>query len=1100
MASKRRSGNLGFVFFLIVTVTSAGFLPRAARGDDAEIFKAQAAPNVLLIVDDTGSMTSNPGGSAVGDLDGDGTSNTRLDVAYRVLYQLLNADDSTVTISGTGYSYPTQRSHVLPDTSGTPGDIFNQNITAAGDENALRLRLGLMIYGPTNTWNGIDLMTVPVQTTSSETNQPPYVNSYRSVWNAIKTRYTPSSGNGTPMARSVEAARTYFNVAAVNDNAVACRKKFVVLVTDGEDTVANGGSGGGATFYASGHDGELAYFNADGIPGTSNTGQKARNSEGIRQAKLLADSGVTLFVVGVGMLVDGSGSDRPHLKVFRQVLRRMAEQKGIDLTDAEYAGVAASGDNTALAAGNAFFSNNADDLLTALQYSFDSIIVQSRSFTYPVVPAVRTTDSNKLYLATFIPANAPETFWEGHLGCIGLQDNGALTSPLVVFWDGGETLYSINRNYGSEPRNVYTASYSSGAWSRQDFSSSNSWLDNNVLGVPSSGRDDLINNVVLRTNAAKRLGDIFHSNPVLVKSPNPFFFDTGFSTAECLSGSCDSFLKTQEHRQRVIYTGGNDGMLHAFDAGIWRTSLTPPSYDDGTGEELFAYIPRMLLGKLNKMKETTSSSHPYLVDGSPAVADVWLDANGDNVRQSSEWKTVLVSGLRKGGRGLFALDVTHPPDRATPNSSQVTANDYSRLLWELTGSDIPTLGETWSTPAIGKVKITDGGVVKDRWVAFVGGGYWTPPTLTANVLAGATSISVTSTEGFPGSGTLQIGTDLAVYSAITPTSFTGIPSTGNADRKLSAHNAGEALVSPLGKAFYVIDIGLGKVIWTLDAASDSGMAYPLASPPVPIDSNGDNYVDYVYQVDHGGQLWRFDVNATGSYDSSSKTVTSGWSGKRIFAPSTLPPAQPFFNKPEVAFDGALKPWIYYGSGDQENPQGSGTGKFYAIQDDNPGSPYNDGNLSDFGSVLSNTDQTVFSTVAGGRHGWFAGLPNSSEKVLTGPVVFNGQLYFTTFQPTNDPCGGGGIARLYGLSLNLQAPAGTGATAGAGILAVTGVTGKQRSAQLAGGGIPSSPVLSMNASGGASLYIGTTNAGMTVIPVDTPASFKKLKKWKEWIAQ
>jgi len=66
--------------------------------------------------------------------------------------------------------------------------------------------------------------------------------------------------------------------------------------------------------------------------------------------------------------------------------------------------------------------------------------------------------------------------------------------------------------------------------------------------------------------------------------------------------------------------------------------------------------------------------------------------------------------------------------------------------------------------------------------------------------------------------------------------------------------------------------------------------------------------------------------------------------------------------------------------------------------------------------------------------------------------------------------------------------------------VTGVTGKQRSAQLAGGGIPSSPVLSMNASGGASLYIGTTNAGMTVIPVDTPASFKKLKKWKEWIAQ
>ena len=1108
MASKRRSGNKGFVFVLIVTVTFAGFLPRAARGDDAEIFKAQATPNVLLILDDSGSMARNYGGSEVGDLDGADRAtfggsgaqvSSRVDVTYRVLYQLLNADQSTVTISGNVFSYPTQRSHVLPDTSGTDGYLFNQNITATGDENALRFRLGLMLYGPDTTWNGFSRIQVPVQTAGTESNQPPYTNSYRSLWGAIKTSFTPG-GNPTPMARSLDAAKTYFATAAAGDLAVACRKKFIVLVTDGEDTIALGGTGGLPKYYPDGNYGDINFFNANGIPGYGNEGQIARNSESIRQAKLLADNGISLFVVGVGMLVDNSGSDQPHLKVLRQVLRRMAEQKGIDLTAAEYDQAAQSGDNTALAAGNAFFSNNADDLLTALQYSFDSIIVQSRSFTYPVVPAVRTTDSNKLYLATFIPANAPETFWEGHLGCIGLQDNGALTSPLVVFWDGGETLYGVNRNYGSEPRNVYTASYSSGTWSRQAFSSSNSWLDNNVLGVPSSGRDDLINNVVLRTNQARRLGDIFHSNPVLVRSPNPFFFDTGFSTAECLSGSCQSFLKTQEHRQRVIYTGGNDGMLHAFDAGIWRTSLTPPSYDGGTGEELFAYIPRMLLGKLNHMRVTTTSSHPYLVDGSPAVADVWLDANGDNVKQSSEWKTVLVSGLRKGGRGLFALDVTHPPDRATPNSSQVTANDYSRLLWELTGSDITTLGESWSTPAIGKVKITDGGVVKNRWVVFVGGGYWTPPTLTANVIAGATSISVTSTEGFPASGTLQIGTDLAEYGAITPTSFTGIPSTGNIDRKLSAHNAGEALVSPLGKAFYVIDIGLGKVIWTLDAASDSGMSYPFVSPPVPIDTNGDNYVDYVYQVDHGGQLWRFDVKATGDYSSSSKTVTSGWSGKRIFAPSTLPPAQPFFNKPEVAFDGALNRWIYYGAGDQENPQGSGTGKFYAIRDGDPGSPYNDGNLSDFSSVLSNTDQTVFGTVAGGRNGWFAGMPNTGEKVLTGPVVFNGQLYFTTFQPTDDPCGGGGIARLYGLSLNLQAPAGTTATAGAGILAVTGVTGKQRSAQLAGGGIPSSPVLSMNASGGASLYIGTTNAGMTVIPVDTPASFKKLKKWKEWIAQ
>ncbi|HJX14379.1 MAG TPA: hypothetical protein VJ386_01515, partial [Candidatus Deferrimicrobiaceae bacterium] len=442
MASKRRSGMQGLVFFLTVTVTFAGFLPRAARGDDAEIFKAQATPNVLLILDDSGSMARNYGGSEVGDLDGADRAtfggsgaqvSSRVDVTYRVLYQLLNADQSTVTISGNVYSSPTQRSHVLPDTSGTDGYLFNQNITATGDENALRFRLGLMLYGPDTTWNGFSRIQVPVQTAGAESNQPPYTNSYRSLWGAIKNYLTPGS-NPTPMARSLDAAKTYFTTAAAGDPAVACRKKFIVLVTDGEDTVALGGTGGLPTYYPAANYGNINFFNANGIPGSGNEGQIARNSESILQAKLLADNGISLFVVGVGMLVDNAGSDRPHLKVLRQVLRRMAEQKGIDLTDAEYAGVAATGDNTALAAGNAFFSNNADDLLTALQYSFDSIIVQSRSFTYPVVPAVRTTDSNKLYLATFIPANAPETFWEGHLGCIGLQDNGALTSPLVVFW------------------------------------------------------------------------------------------------------------------------------------------------------------------------------------------------------------------------------------------------------------------------------------------------------------------------------------------------------------------------------------------------------------------------------------------------------------------------------------------------------------------------------------------------------------------------------------------------------------------------------------------------------------------------------------------
>jgi len=1088
----------GFLFSILAAAAMAGLVTFPALGDDSDFFRVQSMPNVLMVLDDTGSMTSNSGGSVVGDLDGDGLYNTRLDVAYRVLYQILNGDQSTFTFSGSNYEFPTQRSHILPDDSSTSiAYAFNQNITAAGDENALKMRIGMMIYGPTNTWKGFNLITVPVQTLGSENNLPPYTNSYRSLWNAIKTRYTPSSGNGTPLALAVEASRTYFNVAAAEDSAKACRKKFAILITDGEDTRANGGTGEGATFYASGHYGELDYFDADGWPGTSNTGQKARNSEGIRQAKLLADSGVTLFVVGVGMLRDGSGMDRPHLKVFRQVLRRMAEQQGTDLSASEYSSVASNGDDTALAAGNTFFSSDADDLLTALQNAFHSIVLRSRSFTAPVVPAVRTTDNNRLYQASFLPDNPPETFWEGHLQSIALLDNGALTSPPVVHWDAGNRLASSNRNYSAEPRNVYTASLSLGTWTQQDFSTSNSWLNSTLLGIPASERDALINDIVLRETRTMRMGDIFHSNPVVVGAPNPFYSEAGFSTALCSSGSCNSFVKEHQHRQRVIYAGGNDGMLHAYDAGTWQISTN--SYNNGTGEELFGYVPNVLLDDLKKMKVTSTSSHPYLVDGSPTVADVWLDENGDNAILSSEWKTVLISGLRKGGRGLFALDVTTPPNLSNPSSSQVVANNYTKPLWEITDADIPTLGYTWSKPIIGKVLLDDNGVAKPRWVAFVGGGYATSPNLTADSAAKASSIFVTSTEGFPSSGTLVIGTDIAVYNGTTPTSFTGILTSGSKDEILEAHTAGEAILSPLGRGFYVIDIKLGKVLWRLEPVSNSAMRYPFPSNPVGVDTDGNGYVDYVYDVDTGGQLWRFDFQAKGIYDNISQEVTAGWSGKRIFAPSS-PPAEPFFHDLDVAIDDALNRWIYFGSGDREDPMGAGTGRLYAIRDGNPSSPYNDADLANFTSLLSEDDQATFGTVGKTNKGWFMDMPNTNEKILARPAVFNDQLFFTSFEPTFNLCGGGGIARLYGLRLNLRAAAGTAATAGAGVLEVTGLSGKQRSLIIQGGGISSAPVISMSHDQGAVLFLGTTNSSLQAIKVDSPSAFKKLKSWKEWIAQ
>ena len=67
-------------------------IPPVALADDTELFTTSANPNVLLMLDTTGSMSDSASGTSVGDLDGDGSSNTKMDILWKVVYTLLNAN------------------------------------------------------------------------------------------------------------------------------------------------------------------------------------------------------------------------------------------------------------------------------------------------------------------------------------------------------------------------------------------------------------------------------------------------------------------------------------------------------------------------------------------------------------------------------------------------------------------------------------------------------------------------------------------------------------------------------------------------------------------------------------------------------------------------------------------------------------------------------------------------------------------------------------------------------------------------------------------------------------------------------------------------
>lgn len=200
---------------------------------------------------------------------------------------------------------------------------------------------------------------------------------------------------------------------------------------------------------------------------------------------------------------------------------------------------------------------------------------------------------------------------------------------------------------------------------------------------------------------ASSLGDIVYSAPVFVKAPFGGYDDPGYAT----------FKSNQASRIPMVYVGANDGMLHAFHAG--------GASDLNAGNEAWAFIPTFSLPKLYKLaSEGYSNDYVAFIDGTPVVNDICASdcaAPTPPAASTAVWKTILVSGLRNGGKGYFALDVTDP---AVP-----------KALWEFKWSDACFdagsladqftdchVGLSYGDPVIAKLE--DG-----RWVVFVTSGY-----------------------------------------------------------------------------------------------------------------------------------------------------------------------------------------------------------------------------------------------------------------------------------------------------------------------------------------------------------------------------------------
>ena len=670
---------------------------------------------------------------------------------------------------------------------------------------------------------------------------------------------------------------------------------------------------------------------ADGRCGTELAGFLSSQDQ---NANVDGDNTVQTYTVGFGI------ADNPEAAVYLQSL-------------------ANSGN------GKYFPASNTAALVAAFKAIINDIDASARSFAAPVYtvdPNSMLSHSDDIYLPLFENSSLPA--WAGNIkkfklntegkivdanGIEAIDVKGVLKPSAVDFWADN----SISRIPATNPVTGGGAANNLNPASRTlltDNGSALVVLDGDNISKTQLGNAAMSDEYKAQllsyiqgyqsdgATPRKAMGDILHSKPTVISYGD----------------------------KQVLFFGTNEGYLHAINAAD--RDVTSP--ENGGGQEIFAYMPSTLLGNIDGMLKNTeltgSIKRIYGVDG-PITAWILDENKNGKVDVSDGDEAYLFFGLRRGGSGYYALNVTNP---ASP-----------RLAWKITSSGrFSQLGETWSKPAMGKLRYVKSGAVQFDHVLVFGGGY--DSRLDDAALAGS----------------------------------------------------GTPLPDIKGNGIYIVNAKTGSLIWSHEGGSLKD-SVPGNIRILDLDRNGS--IDRLYFGDTGGNIWRADLNVddvdsdVSLHDVSndariSQFASLGGSGAN---------ARKFFYEPDVSLfkhGGKSTLLVSLGSGYRPHPLNESIDdRFYVLNDENvygvPTTPP---------PALTESDLVESTTLNGNDftptyQGWYKKLVNGrGEKVLASSITFNNKVVFTTFANTDSTASTGAGActsltsnqtRAYVLDLMTAAP-------------------------------------------------------------------------------
>jgi Tfp pilus assembly protein, tip-associated adhesin PilY1 len=518
-------------------------------------------------------------------------------------------------------------------------------------------------------------------------------------------------------------------------------------------------------------------------------------------------------------------------------------------------------------------------------------------------------------------------------------------------------------------------------------------------------------------------GDVLHSRPVvLTLSPTSIY----------------------------VFYGGNDGMIHAINGGRAATG----------GNELWSFIPEEFFPRLQRLRANTPvtwafntiSTSVTMASGStsatvgsttglllgmylegtsnipkstyitaintatnvvtlsqaalgsisgtlrfvPQAKPAFADGTMTVYQDPTNSKTYLFASMRRGGRFLYAFDITDPVNpqylwRKGCDHAGISGNNGYGC-----DSGYDELGETWSEPRIARI----GTSLDNQTVLIFGAGY-------------------------------------------DPTVEDPDPALANSSRTM-------------GRGIFVVNAYTGAVIQQIRPTK---MDYAVPSDITLIDFDGDGFLDRLYFGDTGGQVWRVDTIGeknpsnwtTQRIASLGVGEDSGLSGdanrrKFLFSPDVV----------ETAPGSGIYS-ILLASGDRENPLNGASARstattvvnrIYMLLD---GAPRGSTVIAE--TNLEDRTTNTFTAVANNL-GWYITLGAAGEKGTGSVVTLSGTSYIGTNYPVTSSAGACystvGNARFYTVDFLTSAGRPGGSTSS------TDIT-QGRFTEIVAGGMPPSPV-------------------------------------------